>query len=100
MVLPRHGINRATRSNSPDPAPLARLEGAGEGIPDVPTFPNGCHICEVEVDPETEAQALVALERMAGDRADPLSGPASSLRAQLAAAYPQLDRKGHAVCPA
>lgn len=46
------------------------------------------------------ALGLVALERMAADRADPLFGPASSLRAQLAAAYPQLDRKGHALCPA
>ena len=46
------------------------------------------------------ALGLVTLERMAADRADPLFGPASSLRAQLAEAYPQLDRKGHAVCPA
>src|SRR5271166_6313299 len=29
------------------------LQGAGAFSPDVPTFPNGCHICEVEIDPET-----------------------------------------------
>ena len=38
----------------------ARLEGAGEWLPDVPTFPNGCHICEVEIDPETGALDIVA----------------------------------------
>ncbi|MDM0022210.1 xanthine dehydrogenase family protein molybdopterin-binding subunit [Variovorax saccharolyticus] len=29
------------------------LAGAGEFAPNRPTFPNGCHICEVEIDPET-----------------------------------------------
>jgi len=29
------------------------LAGAGEFAPAVPTYPNGCHICEVEIDPET-----------------------------------------------
>jgi carbon-monoxide dehydrogenase large subunit len=29
------------------------LQGAGGFSPEVPTFPNGCHICEVEIDPET-----------------------------------------------
>jgi carbon-monoxide dehydrogenase large subunit len=29
------------------------LQGAGGFSPDVPTFPNGCHICEVEIDRET-----------------------------------------------
>ncbi len=38
----------------------ARLEGAGEWIPDVPTFPNGCHICEVEIDPETGGVEIAA----------------------------------------
>jgi aerobic carbon-monoxide dehydrogenase large subunit len=28
------------------------LQGAGAFSSDVPTFPNGCHICEVEIDPE------------------------------------------------
>jgi carbon-monoxide dehydrogenase large subunit len=27
--------------------------GAGAFSSDVPSFPNGCHICEVEIDPET-----------------------------------------------
>jgi aerobic carbon-monoxide dehydrogenase large subunit len=29
------------------------LQGAGAFSSDVPSFPNGCHICEVEIDPET-----------------------------------------------
>jgi carbon-monoxide dehydrogenase large subunit len=31
----------------------ALLEGAGQFAPPRPTFPNGCHICEVEIDPDT-----------------------------------------------
>jgi len=34
------------------------LQGAGAFNPDQPTFPNGCHICEVEIDPETGAATL------------------------------------------
>jgi carbon-monoxide dehydrogenase large subunit len=34
------------------------LMGAGAFAADVPSFPNGCHICEVELDPETGAVAL------------------------------------------
>ena len=34
------------------------LQGAGAAPGDVPSFPNGCHICEVEIDPETGAVAL------------------------------------------
>jgi CO/xanthine dehydrogenase Mo-binding subunit len=30
-----------------------RLMGEGNFAPSSPTFPNGCHICEVEIDPET-----------------------------------------------
>jgi aerobic carbon-monoxide dehydrogenase large subunit len=29
------------------------LQGAGGFSPDMPSFPNGCHICELEIDPET-----------------------------------------------
>jgi len=29
------------------------LQGAGAFNSDMPSFPNGCHICEVEIDPET-----------------------------------------------
>src|SRR5882724_3884924 len=29
------------------------LQGAGAFSSDLPSFPNGCHICEVEIDPET-----------------------------------------------
>jgi aerobic carbon-monoxide dehydrogenase large subunit len=34
------------------------LQGAGAFAANVPSFPNGCHICEVEIDPETGAVAL------------------------------------------
>ena len=34
------------------------LQGAGAAPGDVPSFPNGCHICEVELDPETGAVTL------------------------------------------
>jgi carbon-monoxide dehydrogenase large subunit len=34
------------------------LQGAGAFNSDVPSFPNGCHICEVEIDPETGEVAL------------------------------------------
>jgi carbon-monoxide dehydrogenase large subunit len=34
------------------------LQGAGAFSADVPSFPNGCHICEVEIDPETGAVML------------------------------------------
>jgi carbon-monoxide dehydrogenase large subunit len=36
-------------------APGAQLEADGFWKPDGPTFPNGCHVAEVEVDPETGA---------------------------------------------
>ena len=29
------------------------FDGSGDFDPEAPTFPNGCHVCEVEVDPET-----------------------------------------------
>ncbi|HJU18819.1 MAG TPA: xanthine dehydrogenase family protein molybdopterin-binding subunit [Stellaceae bacterium] len=34
------------------------LQGAGGFSPGEPSFPNGCHICEVEIDPQTGAVAL------------------------------------------
>jgi carbon-monoxide dehydrogenase large subunit len=34
------------------------LQGEGSFSANVPSFPNGCHICEVEVDPETGAVAI------------------------------------------
>jgi len=36
-------------------AKVGELQGAGTFKPAKPTFPNGCHICEVEVDPATGA---------------------------------------------
>jgi carbon-monoxide dehydrogenase large subunit len=29
------------------------LEGSGTFAPEPPSFPNGCHVCEVEIDPDT-----------------------------------------------
>src|SRR5260370_41417904 len=34
------------------------LQGAGAFSSDVPSFPNGCHICELEIDPEAGEVAL------------------------------------------
>ncbi len=34
------------------------LQGAGAFNSDLPSFPNGCHVCEVEIDPETGAAAI------------------------------------------
>jgi len=34
------------------------LQGAGSFSPGPPAFANGCHISEVEIDPETGAVAL------------------------------------------
>jgi aerobic carbon-monoxide dehydrogenase large subunit len=34
------------------------LQGAGAFNSDLPSFPNGCHICEVEIDPETGAATI------------------------------------------
>ena len=36
------------------------LAGTGFWNPDSPTFPNGCHVAEVEIDPDTGAWSLVA----------------------------------------
>jgi aerobic carbon-monoxide dehydrogenase large subunit len=34
------------------------LEASGHFAPEPPNFPNGCHVCEVEIDPQTGAAAL------------------------------------------
>ena len=34
------------------------LQGSGVATANVPSFPNGCHICEVEIDPQTGAITL------------------------------------------
>jgi carbon-monoxide dehydrogenase large subunit len=38
----------------------ARLQGTGAWTPGSPTFPNGCHVAEVEIDPETGEATLLA----------------------------------------
>jgi len=43
----------ATRLENP-------LAGTGFWLPETPTFPNGCHIAEVEIDPETGETRLTA----------------------------------------
>jgi carbon-monoxide dehydrogenase large subunit len=47
----------APELSAPEPV---RLEASAETTTMLPTFPNGCHVCEVEVDPETGA---VTIER-------------------------------------
>jgi carbon-monoxide dehydrogenase large subunit len=42
----------------PPGAPFG-LEAPGHFAPAAPTFPNGAHVCEVEVDPETGAVAII-----------------------------------------
>jgi carbon-monoxide dehydrogenase large subunit len=42
-----------------DLAKAGALTGAGEFVPPSPTFPNGCHICEVEIDGETGKTRIV-----------------------------------------
>ncbi len=41
------------------PGTQAQLAGAGHFKPEHPTLPNGCHICEVEVDPQTGLVTLL-----------------------------------------
>ena len=36
------------------------LEGRGAFMPETPNYPNGCHVCEVEIDPETGRVMLEA----------------------------------------
>jgi carbon-monoxide dehydrogenase large subunit len=42
------------------PAAKPGLAESGDYRPKTPTFPNGCHVAEVEIDPETGALQLVA----------------------------------------
>jgi len=44
-------LAREAESDTASDTPV--LLGAGEFVPPKPTYPNGCHICEVEIDPET-----------------------------------------------
>ncbi|MSP89661.1 MAG: xanthine dehydrogenase family protein molybdopterin-binding subunit [Alphaproteobacteria bacterium] len=42
-----------------DVASADGLVGDGLFAPDSPTYPNGCHVCEVEIDPETGTIAIL-----------------------------------------
>jgi carbon-monoxide dehydrogenase large subunit len=50
------GLGRALAQSGPGP----RLAGRGDNVCDTYTFPNGCHVAEVVVDPDT---GTVTLER-------------------------------------
>jgi len=51
---------QAARDNASLPAELrGRLADAQDTNQQIVAFPNGCHVCEVEVDPETGAVAIV-----------------------------------------
>lgn len=41
------------------PALGVGLEGTGTFAPETPNYPNGCHVCEVEIDPETGVVEVV-----------------------------------------
>jgi carbon-monoxide dehydrogenase large subunit len=47
----------AQRNDLPDD--LRKLDGIGDETVNLAAFPYGCHVCEVEVDPETGAAAIV-----------------------------------------
>jgi carbon-monoxide dehydrogenase large subunit len=53
-------VAKAAREGTgvPDATPQA-LMGDAEYTPEVATFPNGCHVCEVEIDRDTGAAALM-----------------------------------------
>jgi carbon-monoxide dehydrogenase large subunit len=40
--------------------PAARISAAGDATAGAPSWPNACHVCEVEVDPETGAVEVAA----------------------------------------
>jgi carbon-monoxide dehydrogenase large subunit len=48
-------VARAARdpANLPEGIDEAGLDDAFTRVPEAPTFPNGCHVCEVEIDPDT-----------------------------------------------
>ncbi len=51
----------AAAANDPANLPAGEspgLNGAGSFAPETHTFPNGCHICEIEIDPETGAAKI------------------------------------------
>jgi carbon-monoxide dehydrogenase large subunit len=52
-------VAAALGRTGPGDGDVAILEGEGRFRATGPTFPNGCHVCEVEIDPETGAVALI-----------------------------------------
>jgi aerobic carbon-monoxide dehydrogenase large subunit len=50
-------VAAAQRNDLPDD--LRKLDGIGDETVNLAAFPYGCHVCEVEVDPETGAAAIV-----------------------------------------
>jgi len=73
----RHGIEAGDCGIVPAGAPDARH---GTGViehaiyaPKHDTFPNGCHVCELEIDPDTGAVAL--LSYLVGDDAGTVINP-------------------------
>jgi aerobic carbon-monoxide dehydrogenase large subunit len=53
-------IARAAAAKGEPGSPEPGLTGAASFLPPTVTFPNGCHVCEVEIDPET---GVVTVER-------------------------------------
>jgi aerobic carbon-monoxide dehydrogenase large subunit len=48
------------RARADEPGSCGGLTGESSNDSDVLTYPNGCHICEVEIDPETGSVAVLA----------------------------------------
>ena len=67
----------ARASNKPENLPEGIEPGLDETYshtPDAPTYPNGCHICEIEIDPETGILEIIKYTVMDdfGDVVNPL----------------------------
>jgi carbon-monoxide dehydrogenase large subunit len=55
----RIGILELAKQVREMPAANGKLDAVAQNSPDPSTYPNGCHIAEVEIDPETGAVAVV-----------------------------------------
>ena len=59
LVVTLAALSRAVETGSGEDTASAMLAGSARFTPNAPTFPNGCHICEVEIDPETGEVSVV-----------------------------------------
>ncbi len=57
--VPIAAVAKAAHAPTGNPTLGVGLEGCGTFAPTAPSYPNGCHVCEVEIDPETGCVAVV-----------------------------------------